>query len=304
MDSKYKILSCISAGAFIYYASKYLFNYFTTANNNNNNCNCNNNNNNSSNSNSDSKEYKLTEEEILREELKRNYEFFGEEGMKRIRNSFVIVIGLDGIGSNVALTLIRSGINKIRLIDNSILTYKTYQYHPCAVMSDIFQLNSDIITKYAKQINPYVNIEIINSLSQIDMNFNDNPSYIIDCLNKENDIPMKCDIIKQTHTLKLNLITNLYINNKDNQIKFDPTMIRQEQFQMVKSDSTAKAMKHIYKCKYNEAVPNINTVYSIEETKHNNNNNNNTTTNNISIQAVIAQVISSKVLCDIAQINK
>lgn len=302
MDSKYKILSCISAGAFIYYASKYLFNYFTNSNNNNNNnCNCHNNNNNSSNN--DSTEYESTEEEILREELKRNYEFFGEEGMKRIRNSFVIVIGLDGIGSNVALTLIRSGINKIRLIDvNSILTYKTYQYHPCAVMSDIFQLNSDIITKYAKQINPHVNIEIINSLSQIDMNFHDSPSYIIDCLNKENDIPIKCDIIKQTHTLKLNLITNLYINNKDNQMKFDPTMIRQEQFQMVKSDSIAKAMNNIYKCKYNEAVPNINTVYSIEETKHNNNNNN--TTNNISIQAVIAQVISSKVLCDIAQINK
>jgi len=35
---------------------------------------------------------------LIREQLKRNYEFFGDEGMKKIINSFVIVVGIGGVG--------------------------------------------------------------------------------------------------------------------------------------------------------------------------------------------------------------
>ena len=35
---------------------------------------------------------------LIREQLKRNYEFFGEEGMKGIKDSFVVVVGIGGVG--------------------------------------------------------------------------------------------------------------------------------------------------------------------------------------------------------------
>jgi hypothetical protein len=38
------------------------------------------------------------EQELVREQLKRNYEFFGEEGMKQIENAFVVVVGIGGVG--------------------------------------------------------------------------------------------------------------------------------------------------------------------------------------------------------------
>jgi hypothetical protein len=39
------------------------------------------------------------EEKILvREQLKRNYEFFGDNGMKLIENSFACVVGIGGVG--------------------------------------------------------------------------------------------------------------------------------------------------------------------------------------------------------------
>ena len=40
----------------------------------------------------------MVDEEVIREQLKRNYEFFGEEGMLKIRNKFVVVIGIGGVG--------------------------------------------------------------------------------------------------------------------------------------------------------------------------------------------------------------
>jgi hypothetical protein len=35
---------------------------------------------------------------LTKEQLKRNFEFFGQEGMNIIKNSFVVVVGIGGVG--------------------------------------------------------------------------------------------------------------------------------------------------------------------------------------------------------------
>ena len=47
-------------------------------------------------------------EELIREQLARNYAFFGEEGMSRIRQGTVVVVGCGGVGSWAAVMLARS----------------------------------------------------------------------------------------------------------------------------------------------------------------------------------------------------
>ena len=41
---------------------------------------------------------KVYDESLIREQLSRNYSFLGDEGMNKIRDAFVIVIGLGGVG--------------------------------------------------------------------------------------------------------------------------------------------------------------------------------------------------------------
>lgn len=53
------------------------------------------------------KEYEPNET-IIREQLARNYAFFGEEGMAKIRGSRVAVIGCGGVGSWASVMLVRS----------------------------------------------------------------------------------------------------------------------------------------------------------------------------------------------------
>ena len=48
------------------------------------------------------------DEELIREQLARNYAFFGEEGMEKIRGSSVVVVGCGGVGSWAAVMLVRS----------------------------------------------------------------------------------------------------------------------------------------------------------------------------------------------------
>jgi hypothetical protein len=48
------------------------------------------------------------DEDLIREQLARNYAFFGEEGMNKIRGASVAVIGCGGVGSWAAVMLARS----------------------------------------------------------------------------------------------------------------------------------------------------------------------------------------------------
>jgi hypothetical protein len=48
------------------------------------------------------------DEELIREQLARNYAFFGETGMERVRTGRVVIVGCGGVGSWAAVMLARS----------------------------------------------------------------------------------------------------------------------------------------------------------------------------------------------------
>ena len=48
------------------------------------------------------------DEDLIREQLARNYAFFGEEGMAKVRGASLAVIGCGGVGSWAAVMLVRS----------------------------------------------------------------------------------------------------------------------------------------------------------------------------------------------------
>jgi hypothetical protein len=47
-------------------------------------------------------------EVLIREQLARNYVFFGEEGMRKVRRGSVVIVGCGGVGSWAAVMLARS----------------------------------------------------------------------------------------------------------------------------------------------------------------------------------------------------
>lgn len=48
------------------------------------------------------------DESLIREQLSRNYSFFGEEAMEKVRKGRVVVVGCGGVGSWAAVMLVRS----------------------------------------------------------------------------------------------------------------------------------------------------------------------------------------------------
>ena len=75
--------------------------------------------------------------EIRNEIYSRINSFFGEENFTKIQNSFVIVVGIGGVGSHAANMLVRSGVQHIRIIDFDQVSLSSLNRHGVAVMEDV-----------------------------------------------------------------------------------------------------------------------------------------------------------------------
>lgn len=240
-------------------------------------------------------------ESILREQLDRNYLFFGEEGMNLIKNSSVAIINCENIGSNIAVTLARSGVKKLILFDNNKLSIKNYKYHPFAICEDINKGNLDILNNYIKQIIPSVELVLIKdniNFDNLNNYFNNkNIDYIVDCINEENII-QKCKLINYATSNNIKIVSTFTPLPYQN----DPTQIRKSKLSLVNNPHITTLFMENYKKLYNSEVPEFNVVYSKQEKNYTNLDN----PENLFCYGVISDSACSIILCDLAkfEVNK
>lgn len=241
-------------------------------------------------------------EELIREQLRRNYQFFGENAMSKLRNSYVIIIGGGSLGSHVAMSLIRSGIKHIKVIDPNKITPESLSTNAFATFNNIGEFKVDVIKAYASTINYEIRIDCVKdyftSTNGLDLLFNENdtqPDFIVDCLGE--NLKEKSQLINLYASSKakeknVQLILSMdYLNRRDSsKIRIDP-------FTFVKDNLFAKKLSQLYREMYNKAIPNILTVYSIEQKLINNNNQFEKDKSFICIVAASGQSISSKIIC-------
>ena len=254
----------------------------------------------------ENKIFKESSETILKEQLNRNYLFFGDDGMKLIRNSTVFIINCENIGSHIAVTLARSGIKKLILADNNKLKIDNYKYHPFATLEDLNKDNLYILNNYIKQVNPNTELVLINKAINYDnkelYSFlkKENIDYIVDC-SPEKDILLKINFMNYIKINKIKLISIRYPLKYQN----DPTLIRHSKFYSFISEydnDNSKYLKNIffenYKKVYNnkEELPNFTIIFSSQKNENNINKNK----ENLFLYGVMADSASSIILCDLA----
>lgn len=57
----------------------------------------------------------------------RNIQFFGLSSQKSVTASYVVVIGLGGVGSHAAMMLLRSGVGRLLLVDFDQVLYISFK---------------------------------------------------------------------------------------------------------------------------------------------------------------------------------
>ena len=102
--------------------------------------------------------YAKEEEELKREQLSRNTSFFGEPGQRVLERSYVIVVGLGGVGSHAAHLLARCGVKKLKLIDFDQVTLSSLNRHAVAVREDVGTSKAECLKKYINKFAPWCEV--------------------------------------------------------------------------------------------------------------------------------------------------
>ncbi|KDN44096.1 hypothetical protein K437DRAFT_294972 [Tilletiaria anomala UBC 951] len=145
------------------------------------------------------------DETLLREQLTRNYSFLGEEGMARVRNSFVIVVGAGGVGSWAALMLLRSGVSHLRIIDFDQVSLSSLNRHACATLADVGRPKVVCLAEYFAKVAPWAKVEAwvdVFKADDADRLLQGDPDWVIDAIDS---IDPKIDLIKYCfqHNIKI-----------------------------------------------------------------------------------------------------
>ncbi len=101
----------------------------------------------------------LTSEELQRYSRQVMLEEIGFEGMEKIRNAKVCVVGAGGIGNPVATQLVAMGVGKVRIIDRDVIEVTNLHRQHLYTDDDIGRVKVEAAAERLYKLNPSVKIE-------------------------------------------------------------------------------------------------------------------------------------------------
>ncbi|QEU61429.1 Tcd1/Tcd2 [Kluyveromyces lactis] len=197
---------------------------------------------------------------LYREQLARNYAFLGEEGMKKLKEQYFIVVGAGGVGSWVVTMLVRSGACRIKIIDFDQVSLSSLNRHSCADLYDVGLSKVNVLRDHLQKIAPWCNIEVCNELWNKEnadrLIFGDGtPTFVIDCID---NLDTKVDLLEYTYKKNIPVIASMGAATKS-----DPTRINVGDLTMTEEDPLARTVRR--RLKQRGIIKGIPAVFSAEK---------------------------------------
>jgi molybdopterin/thiamine biosynthesis adenylyltransferase len=85
----------------------------------------------------------------------------GSEGLARLRSSTIAIAGVGGVGSSAAYYLARSGVGRIRLIDQDIVQPSNLQRLHGATREDLFHPKAEVVSRELSESGQWSRVEPI-----------------------------------------------------------------------------------------------------------------------------------------------
>lgn len=181
----------------------------------------------------------------------------GQEAMKRLRASRVVVFGVGGVGGHVAEVLARSGVGKIALVDPDRVNLSNLNRQIVALHSTVGRLKVDVMAERIRDINPDCEVQthalfyLPETADEIDLAQFD---YVVDCIDT---VKAKMEIIRRCHRQQIPVISSMGAANKLN-----PTAFLVCDISKTSVDPLAKVLRKTLR---KEGIEHFKVVYSEEE---------------------------------------
>ena len=92
-------------------------------------------------------------------EFSRTELLIGEEGLEKLRQSTVMVLGVGGVGSHCIEALARSGVGKLILVDNDKVSETNINRQSIAYQSTIGEYKTKLMKDRIWDINPIADVK-------------------------------------------------------------------------------------------------------------------------------------------------
>ncbi len=210
----------------------------------------------------------FTESELEIYKLHRRFDrmgrLVGDEKMKVLMKSHVMIIGLGGVGSWAAESIVRSGVGKLTLVDFDEICVTNFNRQLQALQGLVGQKKADVIAERMMKINPQAKVKAIAKFYNADHCseiFSTRPDFVIDAID---NVTAKCHLLAYCKAEGIPIVTATGSGGK-----MDPLSVRISDLGRTEVDPLARSIRRILREKYGfpseeGALFGIPAVYSIE----------------------------------------
>ncbi len=188
----------------------------------------------------------------------RLYSLVGEDSIKMLSESHVMIFGLGGVGGYAAEVIARSGVGKITLVDFDTVNETNINRQLCALESTIGESKVCVISKRLSDINPDTVICEKNyryTAANREEFFSESPDYIIDAIDSVTD---KIDLIMEAKKRNIPIISAMGAGNKLDAAAFKVSDISKTKVcplaKVLRKELGIRGVKHL-KVVYSEELP-------------------------------------------------
>ncbi len=140
----------------------------------------------------------------------------GEQGILKLCNSHVCVVGIGGVGGYVCLMLVRAGVENLTLVDFDKVDETNINRQVVANVETVGRLKTEVMREMILKINPNCNIEIVSERFDnllAEKLFKTNFDYVVDAIDSVQD---KVDLIDYCVTHDIKIVSAMGAGNRKN----------------------------------------------------------------------------------------
>ncbi|WOK09178.1 tRNA threonylcarbamoyladenosine dehydratase [Imperialibacter roseus] len=205
--------------------------------------------------------------------LERTELLIGKEALDKLKNAHVLVVGLGGVGSYAAETLVRAGLGNITIIDGDDVDPTNKNRQLQALNSTVGKQKAYVLRDRFLDINPDLQVQVVDNFMEPDLMHSfllDNHfDFAMDCIDS---IVPKMSMILTLKRMKLKFISSMGAGGKLDPSKIrlaDISKTRECKFaQQVRKNLKGKGVTKGVLCVYSEEVQPAHSLKLTDGTKY------------------------------------
>lgn len=191
----------------------------------------------------------MTDTELDNYKLHRRFDrmgrLIGDSKMKRLMDAHVMIIGLGGVGSWSAESIMRSGVGRVTLVDFDEICVTNFNRQLHALQGLVGRQKAEVLAERMLKINPQAQVKAVPLFYNADHCaeiFADRPDYVIDAID---NVTAKCHLLAYCRKEGIPLVCSTGSGGR-----MDPTQVKVADLSETQHDPLARAIRRILREQY------------------------------------------------------